>query len=249
VNCIILGRGRLSKCIEQAMGPVEEINSVRVLPSRNIGFNEIKSAVENFNPSHVIDMLDPSSDNLATFKLIFGRNLSTRKYFASQHFPFKYVYISSANVYRPSKDLIYEDSPVQKKISTDYLNLKISSEEILQKSHTKTTILRLPTIWHKNMVADNSNSFFDDLNYAKAKQIRLEYRDGDDRPFSYIESFNAGKLINEYVLDDSAPGLANITSNQWSSRGSLKNNKSYIEENRVGLRVSSHYNTVDLKVT
>ena len=111
------------------METVEEINSVRVLPSRNIGFNEIKSAVEDFNPSHVIDMLDPSSDNLATFKPIFGRNLSTRKYFASQHFPFKYVYISSANVYRPSKDLIYEDSPVQKIISTDYLNLKISSEE------------------------------------------------------------------------------------------------------------------------
>lgn len=241
MNVILLGRGRFSPYLQKAISKNADFNCF-VLPCRSYNIDEIIALLLNKNPDIVIDLLDPSNDYMPNFAQIADRNNLLRDRLKYIIHPFSYVYISSANLYLASSSIIVETSPFETQLQSDYLLLKYQAESYVS-SLTKTfSIVRLPTILY-DYSADPPCSFFDDLINSRVSNIKLQPREGDDRPFTYINVNIAAKYISS-LLDQPSPSHINITNNCWTTRFHLKNNLDFVDSRNIGLRISTNYSSL-----
>jgi len=240
LKLLILGQGRLAPYILESVEKIRAGIYAYSLSCKNLTHHQIISTVNEFKPDVMLDMMDPSTDSIPAFASIRRRNISLRKLLPDFVHAFGYYsYLSSANLYSPSTNLVTENSPLLVEPTSFYLRLKRESESLLTNSSFQVSILRVPSIWYLNTIVHKPLSFFDDLNISTKNGHYLSPREGDHKPFSYINATQAAHQISNVLLNQST-GLINITSCQWSTRFYLKNNLDYQEKNSKGLRITSN---------
>lgn len=240
MKLLILGQGRLAPYILESVEKIQACTYIESLSCKNLTIYQIISILNERKPDGVLDMMDPSTDSIPGFASIHRRNISLRKLLAENSHDFGYYsYLSSANLYSPSTNLVTEKSPVVVEPTSMYLRLKRDSESLLTNTLFQASILRLPSIWYLNTIVHEPLSFFDDLNISRKTGQYLFPRDGDHKPFSYISATKAAQQISNILLNQST-GLINITSSQWTTRSCLKNNLEYQEKSLMGLRITSN---------
>lgn len=241
MNVVLLGRGRFSPYLQKAISDNADFNCF-VLPCRSYNVDEIIILLLNNNPDIIIDLLDPSNDYMPNFAQIAVRNNLLRDQLKYIIHPFSYFYISSANLYLASSSVIVESSPFETQLPSNYLLLKQQAESYVSSLTKPFSIVRLPTIFY-DYSADPPCSFFDDLINSRANNIKLRPREGDNRPFTYINVHIAAKYISS-LLDQPSPSHINITNNSWTTRFHLKNDFNFVDSKDIGLRISTSYSSL-----
>jgi len=237
---LILGQGRLAPYILESVEKIRAGTYINCLSCKNLTHHQIISTVKEYKPDVMLDMMDPSTDSIQDFTSIYHRNISLRKLLADYVHAFGYYsYLSSANLYYPSTVLVNEDSPLVVAPTSFYLRLKRESESLFTNSSSQASILRVPAVWYLNTIVHKPLSFFDDLNISRKNGYYLSPREGDHKPFSYINATQAAHQI-AIILLNQLTGHINITSCQWSTRFYLKNNLEYQEKTLKGLRITSN---------
>ena len=244
---LVLGKGNLGNNIKQVL---DEIGYDSLcIPIRSI---EAEIPLACFRVGIIIDCMDLSHDQYTNYSALQGRILRLRRKFLSFFDPDKYYYVSSANLYVPSCEVIHESSQVYRSSHvhlTPYLKWKLKTEDLLVKwFKDRLTILRPVSLWSYELAGAN-DGFFADLVKSLRNKTVLPLRAGDKNIISYMSFHDAAKVIVYIALTLQKPvSICNITSWQWASRASLKSRR--LEEPdflQPGRRVSSlHYTKLEL---
>ena len=236
----ILGFGSLGKYFNE-------------LSSKNIFEFTVFSAKQVFdNPSIVagydviVDSLDPSSPFLG-YSLIADKLRKLRDLLLDKSKDKHYVYLSSVQVYRPSADILFEESPTIDLSDSlnPYIHNKIVNEKYFADQIKNSYALRLPSLWSDNYNV-NKGSFFSDLLLAKYQNYELDIRDGDDFIISFLHYFDAARFIMNFaskIEQYKDIKVVNVTSSTWNSRKNLKKSQYCVpsaHSNHIGYKVSSH---------
>lgn len=239
---LILGKGTIGRSLSSSL--LETGHHVTVISLRQ----SLKSISLPFREwDIVVDCLDPSSDSIDNYSAVLGYVYQLRKYIHVNAIIKKYCYLSSANLYTPSKDLITESSPsyspTDLKYGTYLYNKLISESQLSDVYRSKLVILRLVTIIFP-CYDSSHNSFFADLSRARERGVRLNLYPGDDLIISFMHLKQATDLIIKTIMQ--SPNLYpvyNIHSHKWSSRRHLKGYSCNAADCKPlkGRRVTSYY--------
>jgi hypothetical protein len=240
---LILGKGNLGTEINHSLKKIN-ISSVCI----SIRSLDSDSFCGDLRYDIIIDCMDLSHDLYPNYSTIQDRISGLRSKFLSLITPDRYYYVSTANLYVPSFDVIDENSQTYNLSDmhlTSYLKYKIHSEIFLTKKiKERLTILRPVSLWSYESIGTKA-SFFSDLLLSRKSSSRLPYRAGDENIISYMSYRDAVKLIINIVFSKHKNlKVCNISSWQWASRSSLKNGQLCdSDSSQRGRRISSIYYT------
>ena len=197
----------------------------------------------------VVDCMDLSHDLYTNYEELQARILQIRSGNFSNLIFNKYCYISSAGLYIPSYEIIYEGSPVyrfQDSGTTPYLKNKIKTEYLLSKLLADRLIIMRPvSLWSYDSLG-SKDGFFADLLESRKNGTFLPLRRGDENIISCMNYQDAAQVIvHVAVVQQQKINICNITAWQWASRKSLKS-RCFSESIslQLGRRVSSLHYTI-----
>ena len=205
-----------------------------VIPAKNV----LSLDVSLQNYSHIIDCLDPNG-TISNYEAYCSELDALRSAIGNQCQTVKYYYLSSANVYQPSRLPICELSQIKQSSENPYVRNKIYTENRLKNVFNYFSIFRLPALW-STPTDRRSASFFSDLLNARLNSVRLPQRDGDCDIFSFMYYQDAANMVVSGLLTESRT-VTNITSNLWASRTFLKCYPNHPPnfDSRIGIRLVS----------
>lgn len=250
MKTLVLGKGNLGKAITnklQVLGYETLCISTRCLDQ------EFSTTDLHFDV--IVDCMDLSHDLYANYEELQARIHRIRSgNFLNLIFN-KYCYISSAGLYIPSYETIYEDSPVynfQDSENTPYLRNKIKTEYHLSKLVADRLIIMRPvSLWSYDSLG-SKDGFFADLLETRRNGTFLPLRRGDENIISYMNYQDAAHVIvHVAAVKQQKINICNITACQWASRKSLKS-RCFSESIplQLGRRVSSlHYTKSQITIS
>ena len=194
----------------------------------------------------IIDCMDPSHCKYDDIERLHEQRRKIRESIVLDTNIKIYAYISSANVYAESSEVIDEFSALMQGSCckpSRYVANKLKTESfLLEKMGTSLCILRPVCLWTADFDRTH-DTFFSNLIDSRYKDYVLPKRKNDDQVITYMHYADAAKLIVEVLihLPDPSINIVNITSGCWSSRVQLKsgNENDDITKNVTGRRVIS----------
>ena len=236
MHLVLLGHGRFSRSFLESFQESSH-SRLTIVPARQLDSDDLISRLYELKPTHVIDLLDPSTDLIPTFDYIYDRNLRFRS--SLPDLPdSRYYYVSTVNLYQHASGLINEQSTLRVIPSKGYLCLKHYSECLLEASAKNLSILRVPSLYYPLDQCLTPISFLDDLILSRSCSQVLPSREGDDLVFTYMSARLAARTILDLVIEDT-PSLINISSQVWSTRFCLKNAIEFVDNFEQGLRITT----------
>tara|TARA_B100000886_G_scaffold333903_1_gene288657 strand:+ start:932 stop:1690 length:759 start_codon:yes stop_codon:yes gene_type:complete len=236
MKVILLGNGTLGKYLSSYFS---QINQIKIFSLKNTELIYLKKYIKNLSSKvFIIDLMDPNHINNETNHELIYKAKNIRKLFCETSLIKQYIYISSSNIYEKSKEVIYEDGKIISYGLSDYLDLKLSTESLLQNYDIPLTLCRVPNVWGHPA----NNSFFSDLIKIHQQKSNINYRNNDNELISYIHIKDLSKLLKE-VLNLKIHGIVNISTDSYNSRLNLKallNNDNLIPTKDIlGIRLAS----------
>lgn len=203
----------------------------------------------------IIDCMDLSHDLYANYEEHQARILQIRSTNFSNLIFNKYCYISSAGLYIPSCEIIYETSPVYDFLDsgiTPYLRNKIKIEcHLSELLADRLIIMRPVSLWSYDSLG-SKDGFFTDLLDSRRNRTVLPLRLGDENIISCMNYQDAAQVIvHVAAVKQKKINICNITAWQWASRKSLKSRCFYESTSlQLGRRVSSlHYTKSEITLS
>jgi len=243
LKILVLGKGNLGKAIT---------NNLQVLECETLCIStrclDQEFSTTDLHFDVIVDCMDLSHELYANYEELQARIDRIRSGNFSNLIFNKYCYISSAGLYTPSYETIYEDSPVyrfQDSETTPYLKNKIKTEYHLSKLlGDRLIIMRPVSLWSYDSLG-SKDGFFADLLESRKNGIFLPLRPGDENIISCMNYQDAAQvIIHVATVKQQKINTFNITAWQWASRKALKS-RCFSEciSLQLGRRVSSlHYN-------
>ena len=237
MKLILLGCGEIGNYLSRNLSLSHNINIFSLQNSKFLSLkNLIRDSPTKFN---VIDLMDPNSINIDTRESLLIKAKEIRTIFCNSDLINQYIYLSSSNIYKSSKEMIFEDSLIKTEGLTEYLKLKINSENFLNEFSMPLSICRIPSVWGQD---SNKNSFFSDLREAFNSNKFIHYRSNDKEVISYININDLANLLG-HILDNKLTGVINVSTDSYNTRFNLKakiNDKETSSiEDCIGIRLSS----------
>lgn len=154
----------------------------------------------------IIDGLDPSRGHLCdhsmTSKILNSRNLLLKKLEGN-----KYIYLSSGLVYKKTNELINESGETYN--TSDYSNLKLKSEKLIEKYGSQGIIMRLTNLWSENSAED---TFMGSCISKKRKGEIIDITDTDEQTMiDLIYADDAANAIALSIKKNIPSGIYNIS--------------------------------------
>jgi len=244
---LVLGKGNLGGTIDNALKEIGQFSLCILIRSidEDCPLGDVHFDI-------IIDCMDLSHDLYPNYSALQDSIFRLRSKFLSILSPDRYYYVSTANLYVPSFEVIHEASQVYKLSDlrlTPYLINKIETECLLAEClKERLTILRPVSLWSHELMG-TKDGFFADLQKSQRSNYSLPIRAGDENVISYMSYLDAAKVIISIVFAMKKHlKVCNISSWQWASRSSLKKGQLHDSDStQRGRRITSlHYTKADL---
>ena len=238
-NILLLGSGMLNKIIFNEflhIGYNVDLLSVRK--------GDLKSPVrleKNIHYHYVIDSLDLPSANYDFYDKYCQHITHFRETIPPLLTFGRYIYISSASVYKDSFGLIDENSAIiNDHDKSPYVTNKLYTEESLSSLFVKElSILRPCALWDFDYSYSTPKGFFVDLIRARNSNYKLKLKEGDSKVITYMNYQDIKSLLVRCIMNDyDFKNIQNITSMLWASRKSLKSGiRNESDDTNIGKRI------------
>ena len=236
MDIVFLGSGNLANPLKNFLIQKHNVEIIPLTHTKKSSFEQFVYGLKS--ETVFIDLMDPNKiDSNTNFELI-EKAITFRKIVFKSLLIKQYIYFSSANLYSPSYEKIFERDQTIDQPKDTYLILKKETESSLKNNSLPLSVCRTPNVWGH----DSKDSFFSDLLHAHKTKINIGYKKGDKNVISFINIFDLANLLN-LIIDLEMLGIINFSTDSYDSRFNLKakvnSQETRIISNQKGIRLSS----------